>query len=664
MLKCLHCGSQFDKPGAIDLVLAFWKAFFCSRNCRDRFRIMKPYSQIITLILLSIGMYACTPATQFDPNAYAVGQRLTSEVADQNAQYYGMMATGTAQAPILAITQRAADLSFSQTQNSMQLTDIALSFTPTNTPVPTITPSPTPNMTGTIEVAKVIATTTAIAQKTERDEITNTIRAILSYAIILIAAIVAVTYAYVHLKRLSYVPHKTDVLGRILPMTEVVEGVAYDVERATNGMMIIRKNFVEALPAITAERQDRVTASSQTIDLATRARISKRLLEGQQEGQNLLPASVDAATRFLLPAWDIINGWDGKNGLPYYTARGLEFIDSERFPHIAVLGTSGSGKTRRFIRPVIACALAAGHKVIIIGESTDYWVFEGHTNATLLRVNKITEPDQAARYANILKAIVAEMNRRDDVLTSLHRSTWVQAGRNHTFVVLDELGNALNVIEEIDRKSANQMRAWVESLTAKGRKTGLNIILANQRATGMASILANTGKAIFRVEVEEERHKALRGASELQEGYFFARFGRQELAGAFEPTDEQIQQFLRERPVGKLRDDDQWIDAIAMDVPDSLPGTAQAALKHPERKADSMSDWIGTLDEKRLKIVELYQAGGMENVDIEYAVYGYSNGRTARTVTETVEQYRKLGENTTTTPTTTGNLPDLGAVLA
>ena len=229
---------------------------------------MKPYIQLNILILVAISlMYGCTtPATQFDPNAYAVGQRLTSEVADQNAQYYGMMATETAQAPIIAITQQAAELAFAQTQSSMRLTEIALSFTPTNTPVPTITPSPTPNATGTLEAAAVIATTTAIAQRTDRDSITNTIRAIFVYAMMLIAAIVAIMYAYVHLKRLSYVPHKTDENGRILPVTEVVEGVAYDVERAVNGMVVVRKKFVESLPEITAERQDRVTASSQVID--------------------------------------------------------------------------------------------------------------------------------------------------------------------------------------------------------------------------------------------------------------------------------------------------------------------------------------------------------------------------------------------------------------
>jgi hypothetical protein len=314
---------------------------------------------------------------------------------------------------------------------------------------------------------------------------------------------------------------------------------------------------------------------------------------------------------FLLPSWELINGWDGKKGIPYYTANGLEMIDIDQYPHLSAIGMTGMGKSRRFFRPLIACALAAGHQVVIVGKGADYWPFEGHVNAQLLKVNQITQTDQAMRYAAILEAIVVEMNRRDDVLTASRKSTWAHAGHHRTFILLDELGNALRLM---DKDVANQCRIWVEGLVSEGRKAGFNIVLANQRATGMASILSQTGKAIFRVERDEERaHKSLMGASGLKDGYFLAKFGASKLAGAFEPTDEEIKSFLESRKVEKLGGND-WIDGELIEQ--KQVGAGRAASLLVDQAGEDIESQIEALAKK----------GDMSMTAIVRAIWGSGAG--------------------------------------
>jgi hypothetical protein len=598
--------------------------------------MMNKFFLLCALVFL---LSACGTPAGFDP-------ALAAQQAQSDAERYSLMATGTAQDRIVRITETGAAISFSMTENSIQATQIAAQWTATPSPLPTITQTATANATTTAIFNLSRAESTQMALTVERAEITNTMRAVWGYTFAVVALFITVLYAYTHLKRLAVMPNPVSESGKAMPMINVVEGTAYDIERATNGMISMKQEFLKLLPAITGERQDQVTARSQWVDMATRSRLPKRLVD-EQSRQGLLPASTAAIdTDFLLPAWDVINSWDGK-GIPFYTAQGLETIDIERFPHLSVLGATGMGKSRRFIRPLIACALAAGHRVIIVGKSADYFPFESHPNAALIKVNKLTELGQAMRYASILEAIIVEMNRRDDVLTSEHRSTWTHSGRSRTFIILDELGNALRLM---DRDTSNQCRLWVEGGVMEGRKVGFNFVIANQRATGMASILSQTGKAIFRVESDEERaHRSLLGASTLHEGYFMARFGAPKIAGAFEPTDDELQRFLASRPVSRLDEAGDWIEGLVSDLPTPLP--AQQPMQ--TLPAQTKYEWINGLDAKDAKLIQMYQAGGFSNAAMEEAAYGYTNGRTARRAKELIEKYREYQGSATTTTTTT-----------
>lgn len=625
--------------------------------------MQKRFIVSLVMVILTAILVGCTtsPAAPQDLYTNAQSSRATADAAMQEARFQEQFLTATAEAPIIHITETAAAQSVQSTTTAdamiMQYqwwTATAQSVQSTETAALTATAmswTPTPNATSTSVFAVLNAESTAIANNIERDklelerqrDINDFKGKAPAYAFVIVVLVLAIVLMMV-MRRERYKPAAVDESGNVIPILDIVDGTVTDVDRNPNYRGLLSENLARRwiekklnlpplLPEITAKRQDDVTHRDQLLDMATRARLPRRLLEAQSRG--FLPEpSQSIETKFLLPAWDIINGWDGKNGIPYYTARGLEIIDIEKFPHLSAIGATGAGKSRRFFRPLIACALAAGDRVVIIGKSADYWPFESHPNATLLKVNKITEAGQAQRYAKILEAVVVEMNRRDDVLTSTRQSTWTHAGRNRTYIILDELGNALRLM---DRDTSNQCRIWVEGLVSESRKVGFNFAIANQRATGMASILSQTGKAIFRVEADEERaHRSLSGASGLNDGYFIAKFGTPKLAGAFEPTDEEILSFLSSRPVDKVEDEDQWIEGVLSDAPARLHDQDQT----PDESSSSFAELLNSLDEKGLKVLEMYQAGGISQADIERDVYGYKGGSAANKVAEIIRCYK------------------------
>jgi hypothetical protein len=550
---------------------------------------MKRLLLLIFIFLTACGSPTTAPASTVDPFIALEQARQTNEASSNEVALLSSQLTSTAEAPIIAMTQRAADLSYEQTLTADARTSTAISWTATPSSTPTVIPTATPNITATIAVIEVQGTQQSAALAIDRERSTNTMRAIAVYVFGFVMLILLAMFGIVGARRLAISHTQTDERGKPRGIIDVINGVVIDTDRLTNGAGSLKPSYFKQLPEITASRQDATTARAQSVDMHTRraSPAIKKLLTDQ----GALPAAAlqfPDHDRFLLPDWELVNGWDGTKGIPYYTAGGLDFIDINQYPHLSVIGMTGSRKSRGFLRPYIACALAAGHKVVIIGKSADYWPFESHPNAKLLTINKITEPGQAMRYRDILQKIVEEMNHRDDVLTGLHQSTWMHAGRQRTIIVLDELGNALRIMRQLNAEYANQSMAWIEVLVSEGRKVGFNILIANQRATGMSSILSQTGKAIFRVEPDEEKaHRSLTGASDLKEGYFLAKFGASKLAGAFEPTDDQLITFLASRPVPTLEQDG-WIDA---DVSEQQQLSVQPASESlPEPQAVSEPD--------------------------------------------------------------------------
>ncbi len=631
--------------------------------------MMKRFPLLLLIILLAAcGTPAVSTATQQDLYLNAASSRGTADAALQLAQLQESMLTATAQAPIVHLTETAAGLIAMQTQQSMDLTSTAVRWTPTASPVPTNTPSPTPNvpMTSTVAVVQAIQTQTVL--KVQRDEMTNKARSIFWYVLAAVVLIVGLAYAYVHVKRLSFMVIPVNEQGRSHAMLNVIDATSSDIERSANGVAGVNTKFMKQLPAITAERQDQVTARSQMVDMATRARLPKRLLD-QQNGQASLSAEEKPLLiEYPLPEWSVwMQNWKPGQIALGVNEKGLLQADPENFAHFLFAGTTGSWKTRGGMRVVVTCALASGWQVIIAGKQLDYKVFEQHPNAHLVPFSLLTDP---VRAIELLRGVYAEIEQRDQKMSYSGYSLWSQTGRTQTLVVADEFSNLSDALEDIDPVRRKELWRWARMDTAEARKYGIHMAYALQDPTAQSidlRIRRNTTPVMFRVkDAACSRALLTVGAAEmLSARHFLASMVHLERGVAFAPTDDEIRQFLNAHPAGTA-EQPAWIEGVLAHQP-NLPETKQEAIAGPtddQPKPIAMAAFINSLNEREMKIVELYQRGGMSQAGIEQAVFGYAGGAATRTVKRVIEKYLDLSRTPTTTTTTTENMPNLGLSAA
>lgn len=347
----------------------------------------------------------------------------------------------------------------------------------------------------------------------------------------------------------------------------------------------------------------------------------------------------------ITPNWSLMQSWDGKGAKPYgVSSQGLERVSLQQVPHGGIFGMTGKGKSRYFLRPFIASAIASGERVIILGKQADFWPFAQHPNVKMIPVRHITQQAEAARYAEHLRRIVEEMNRRDDYLTSHHVSTWDRAGRENTLIILDELGNALDMMP---REIAQESLRWVQGLVKEGRKTGFNVWLATQRAVGFKSIVEQLGRAVFYLaDADASRHAlGFPGAEQLNDGHFFAKFHGVRKCAAFDPTDEQLSEFLAGRPV-KIHEPIDWIEGEIVEDQPAVEATTQPV----------------DIDAQIRTVLERMQRDdNVSLAQVEREIFGQAKGG---------NQYRRIQniyiqmKTSTTTPTTTQKSPEMGTLAA
>src|SRR5512138_3147817 len=98
--------------------------------------MMQKFAFFTFFFLILAGCTASPSPAVFDPNLSAVRSQMTANAANDDAQIYAVMATGTAQAPIVHITETAAEFSFIGTKASIDGTSTAILWTSTPSPVP------------------------------------------------------------------------------------------------------------------------------------------------------------------------------------------------------------------------------------------------------------------------------------------------------------------------------------------------------------------------------------------------------------------------------------------------------------------------------------------------------------------------------------------------
>jgi len=551
-------------------------------------------SLLVAGLLVGCGVASGQPSavSTVDPFVALANEQATNQASEQKIELLSSQLTATAEAPIVAMTQTAADFAMLKqyaeaTSQAGLMTQTAAMTQTAQSWTPTVVPTNTANLTSTMAVLELSATAQSMENAVARERSTNTVRAIGTYAVALVLLIVVVMFALAGAFRISKIQSKTDERGKVMPLLDVVNGVVVDVDRLANGAAQMTPTYLKQLPVVTPERQADVTNRAQLVDMYTRRNSSSAMKQLMANQQQVLPKPHSTMSEiesklFPLPSWDIANGWQKEKDLIPCgnSGNGLEYWNLQQHPHLAIFGMSGSGKSRRGLRPLVTFMLASNQRVILIGKEIDFLPFIGHPNVVFIPVYDLTERAEALKYAEALAACVEEKNRRIRYMAQRGVSLWEHERTN---IVLDELGNALiEMPDDLEASTMNKAR----SLVNEGRKAGMSLVFSAQRPKGFVDLTTQCGRFVFFVETDQERGYALgmKGADRLPEvpvGYFYKKTASLQLTGAFEPTDDEIRAYLRgsyEKPLSKA----EWIEGLVKGGEQSQLAVNNEARSLPE----------------------------------------------------------------------------------
>jgi hypothetical protein len=226
---------------------------------------------------------ACMPAETYNPNAFELAQRsqATAEAAQDAARFYGEQLTATAEAPIVHITETAAAFQVQQQAGQatqmVQATQTAGVATATAHQLAFSTTATAMQNEADLALSRKYAEQTAVANQVERDNlelerqaITNTFRALLSYLALIFAAVIIIVVVSQAVRNLRFRPIPRDARGDAIPLLDTVDAVVIDIDRNPNYASSTYRKDLPLLPPVTGERQDQVTLRDQLVDLATR----------------------------------------------------------------------------------------------------------------------------------------------------------------------------------------------------------------------------------------------------------------------------------------------------------------------------------------------------------------------------------------------------------
>ena len=287
----------------------------------------------VALVTFLLVLVACAPAVPYnqmpgqggDLFSSAQNNRQLAAEAVRQAELAEAALTATAQAPIVNITATAAALVVQATQ--AQQTNVAAVQTQAGAMSATaVWWTPTPNFDATNTVAVMNAQNTAIANQVIRDNLqlqreiqNNEWNRLVGPIVLLFSAVLILLAAIHYMRRTRFQSMQTDARGNLLPVIDIVEAVATDVDRNPNYQGSVSRDLlvrilahivekrlgVRLLPEITAERQDATTERDQMIDLATRGlpgpssdTREQKKLAGQQMMKQL--SDTNLASRFKI----------------------------------------------------------------------------------------------------------------------------------------------------------------------------------------------------------------------------------------------------------------------------------------------------------------------------------------------------------------------------
>jgi hypothetical protein len=322
-------------------------------------------------------------------------------------------------------------------------------------------------------------------------------------------------------------------------------------------------------------------------------------------------------------------------------------IDPVKTPHILLSGSSGAGKTRRALRPLVAQALAQSVVVALLNESgADFSPFYDHPNAFVIRGTPST-------YIDFLSGVIREMERREDVLRSARVSEWGRlpdflADGPPALIVIDEVLSLAMTMTSIEQR---QFWSLLATYASRARKLSMGSIGALTDPTyrilgpGLNWREQCSARISFRVSKSNISRAVLdaSGAETLEEGQFLAMIGSSELIKGVSanPTDAELKAYLAGCPAQPVIGQD-WL--LLSDGEEPLRTGSEpprtTVSQEPELVPDiriPISHERSPTHEERQFMRFLHHHDGMSKNAICRMVYGFKNGQTYAWVTEAIE---------------------------
>ncbi len=382
----------------------------------------------------------------------------------------------------------------------------------------------------------------------------------------------------------------------------------------------------------------------------------------QSAGEADFPPTQPDSQPSALPSgvtWQQLTQWRGPGlALGASSQQNIIPLDLAQTPHLFTAGMSGSGKTRRLLRPLVAQALVSGYSVILMNESgADFTPFYNRPNARIIR-------GTAADYKSIFKSALEELAWRESQLRVTQISEWRRLPplqrQSHplTLLVIDEL-LALTML-----LTPKEQREWWGLLTAfasRARKVGMcSLGLATDptyRALGQGGLnyRSQCGRISFRMMQASSSRAVLDtgGAEALQKGQFMALLDQPEVMWGMSanPTDAELADYLTRNQVQPLPPP-AWLPPLPAvcqppqpaptntTTPNQLPLVATAtthptAPQPPKLPLDTLRPPTPI---ERAYIRHLYAEGMRSKNAVCRAVYGFKDGKRYAWVSAALEE--------------------------
>ena len=324
-------------------------------------------------------------------------------------------------------------------------------------------------------------------------------------------------------------------------------------------------------------------------------------------------------------------------------------IDFTQTPHILLSGSSGAGKTRRALRPLVAQALVQGYVVALLNESAaDFSPFYDHPNAFIIHGG-------VERFIALLKSVISEMERRESILRQARVSEWrrLPTQLNDGPPILIVVDEVLSLAMLMSPREQKMFWGLLTTYASRARKLSMGSIGAltdpsyrvlgnglNWREQCNARISFRVAKAnVSRAALDTE------GAERLAEGHFLAMLKSSLVQGvAPNPTDEQLIDYLNQYRVAPICQQD-WLLVPESSEPLEPVQTSSRLLEPPSTtelepvptlRIPFDSNNPPTTVEKNY-IRKLHTDGASKN-RICQQVYGFKNGKVFRWVSNAIDE--------------------------